>query len=167
MGKIEETIYENYKKSIFEGNYDQAKKAAELGHILKAKIDTEDFQDFDTLKVPISRFIGKYFNPFPYRYDEEQGIIELSTGVITLTGSENKLFSLFSANETKGKDVKIVTKRQISLFVWGEQRVGSTLIRISIMRLRKKIEPDAKNPQILLSIPRKGYIFLGNKVDQF
>lgn len=167
MGKIEEVIYENYKRAIVEGNYDQARKAAEIGQILKSKIETENFLDFDSLKVPITHFIGKYFNPFPYKYDESQAIIELATGVITLTESENKLFSLFSQNETQGKNVKIVTKNQISQHVWGVEKVKSSLIRISIMRLRKKIEPDVKNPQILLSIPRKGYIFLGNKVDHF
>lgn len=167
MGKIEEVIYENYKRAIVEGNYDQARKAAEIGQILKSKIETEDFMDFDTLKVPITHFIGKYFNPFPYKYDESQGIIELSSGVIPLTESEGKLFSLFSQNETQGKNVKIVSKYQISQFVWGIEKAKSSLIRISIMRLRRKIEPDINCPQILLSVPRKGYIFLGNKVDHF
>lgn len=166
MGKIEETIYENYKRAIVEGDYDQAKLAAELGQILKQKIELSKFVDYETLKVPITKFIGRYFNPFPYRYDVIRGIVELETGIITLTKLENKIFSLFSENETQGKDIRIITPAEIAQAVWSSNQKKS-LIRINIMRLRQKLEPDPNNPQILLSVPRKGYIFLGHKVSEF
>lgn len=167
MGKIEEIIFENYKRAILEGNYEQARRAVELGKILKTKIEREQFIDYDSLKVPTTKIIGKYFNPFPYKYYPAQGIVELTSGIITLTKTENKLFYLFSQNETKGKNIKIVTKRQLSLHMWGKKTVSDNLIRINIFRLRKKVEPDYSQPQILSSLPHGGYIFLGNKVDSF
>ncbi len=167
MGKIEEVIYENYKKAIIDGDYDQAKRATELGKILKAKIEAENFVDYDTLKVPVTKIIGKYFNPFPYKYHQMQGVIELASGAVTLTEQENKLFSLFSQNETQGKSIRVVTKKHIASYMWGEEQVISSLVRINIYRLRNKIEPDPKQPQILISLPSRGYLFLGNKVDSF
>ena len=167
MGKIEEVIYENYKKAITGGDYDQARRAVELGKVLKNKIDLEQFIDYDSLKVPITQIIGKHFNPFPYKYHEIQGVIELTTVVITLTEQENKLFGLFSRNETKGKSIKVVTKQLIAQHMWGKEFVANSLIRINIWRLRKKIEPDITYPQLLISLPERGYIFLGNKVDYF
>lgn len=167
MGKIEEVIYENYKRAILEQNFDQANKAVELGKILKIKIETDEFLDYDSLKVPTTKIIGKFFNPYPYKYYPIQGTVELASGVITLSSTENKLFSLFSQNETRGKQVKVVTKRQISTHMWGEPEVADNRIRINIFRLRKKIEPDFTNPQILINYPSGGYLFLGNKVEQF
>lgn len=166
MGKIEETIYENYKTAIINGNYDQARKAVELGKVLKDKIDNDSFIDYDSLKIPITKIIGKHFNPFPYKYDQIQGIIELASGAITLTETENRLFHLLSQNETKGKSIKIITRYQISRHLWGKA-VSASLVRLTIYRLRKKIEPDANNPQIILSLANKGYLFLGNKVLTF
>lgn len=160
-------IFENYKKAIIDGNFDQAKRAAKLGKILKSKIETENFIDYESLKVPITQIIGKHFNPFPYKYHPIQATIELATGLIILTRQENKLFSLFSQNETRGKSIKIITKKAISQHMWGSDYAPPALVRINIFRLRAKIEPDPKNPQILISLPHKGYIFLGNKVEHF
>jgi DNA-binding winged helix-turn-helix (wHTH) protein len=167
MGKIEEVIYENYKKAITEGDYDQARRAVELGKILKEKTEVESFIDYDSLKIPITKVLGKHFNPFPYKYNQLQGTVELASGVITLTETENKLFCLLSQNETKGNDIKIITKSKIAFHIWGGQNVSSNLIRINVLRLRRKIEPDAENPQVLLSLASRGYIFLGNKTQTF
>ena len=64
MGKIEEVIYENYKKAIIDGDYDQAKRATELGKILKAKIEAENFVELRHNSVnhpypPLNRVTGK------------------------------------------------------------------------------------------------------------
>ena len=139
MGKIEEIIYENYKKSIEIGDFDQAKRAIELAQALKSKIEVEGFLDYDSLKIPGSLVLGTFFNPLPYRYNPLDGIIELSTTVITLTKSENKLFKLFSQNESKGKNIVILTKEDISKHLWGDTASTPSAIRLAILRLRKKI----------------------------
>jgi len=167
MGKIEDLIYENYKKAIAEGDFDQARRAVDLGKVLKTKVETENFIDYGSLKVPVSSVLGSHFNPLPYKYDPLQGLVELSSTSILLSEIENKLFLLFSQNETQGKLIKIVTKNQIARHLWGSEGYSSSAIRINILRLRKKIEPDLKNPQILLSVPSMGYVFLGNKIDSF
>lgn len=164
MGKIEEIIYENYKSAIAGGDLEQAKRAIELAQVLKSKIEVEEFQDYDSLKVPNSLVLGRFFNQFPYVYDHDEGIIELSTSVINLSKTENKLFKLFSDNETQGKSIKIVTSEHIKKHMWPGKFVTSNAVRISILRLRRRVEIDPKNPQILIGIHSKGYAFLGNKV---
>lgn len=165
MGKIEDTIYENYRQAIADGDFEQAKKAAEFGQILQSFIESNNFRDYHTHKVPTSKLMGKFFSPFSYKYDPERGIVELDSSVISLTASENKLFYLFSMNESKGKDIKVVSALQICKYMWGGN-VNQGALRIAIYRLRKKIEPDANNPQVILSFPSKGYVFLGNKVSE-
>lgn len=166
MGKIEESIYENYRQAISNGDFLQAKKAAQLGQIFKTFANEYSFFDFNSYKVPTSQIIGRYFNPFPYTYDPASGTIELETSVITLTEAENKLFYLFSLNETKGKKIKIISKNAIYSHMWGEIKPKKGALRIAIHRLRKKIEPDPLHPQIIISLPPRGYIFLGNKINE-
>lgn len=165
MGKLEDTIYENYRQAIAEGDFEQARMATELGKYLREYIDLKHFKDYNTLKVPASQIIGSYFNPFPYSYDPEKGVVKLDTSVITLTETENRLFYLFSKNETKGTDIKVVTKKEIANHLWGTDEYQKSALRLAIFRLRKKIEPDPNNPQILISLPPRGYIFLGNKTE--
>ena len=165
MGKIEEIIYENYKNSIEIGDFEQAKRAIELAQVLKSKVEVEGFLDYDSLKVPGSLILGAFFNPLPYRYNPVDGVVELSTTAITLTESENKLFKLFSQNESKGKNIVVITKSEISKHLWGEKVSSSSAIRIAIYRLRKKIELDTKRPRIIIKMHSKGYVFLGNKVE--
>lgn len=167
MGKIEDVIYENYKKSIEDGDLEQASKAVEFAGILKNKIESEGFVDYNSMKVPASRVLGGFFNPLPYKYDPENGVVELPTSAIVLTPSENKLFYLFSNNETRGKDVRIITNEDIAEHMWGQESHCNGAIRIAVYRLRKKLEPDPENPQTLVSLPARGYIFLGNKVTSF
>lgn len=165
MGKLEDTIYENYRKALEQGDFDQAKKATELGRVIREYVDNNGFKDYSGMKMPASQILGKFFNPLPYTYSPERGTITLDSSVITLTDSENKLFYLFSQNETKGKDIKVITKQQICEHMWDGQPNKPSALRIAIYRLRKKIEPDPDNPQILINLPPKGYIFLGNKLE--
>lgn len=164
MGKIEDIIFQNYKRALSDGNLDQARKALELATNLKDKVDNHAFIDYDSLKVPTSMVLGQFFNPLPYKYFREKGIVELSTSVIHLTTGENRLFSLFADNQSRGKQICIVTKRQIALHMWGKPQTSSSAIRIAIHRLRCKIEMDPKNPQVLISLSGSGYAFLGNEV---
>ena len=163
MGKIEEVILENYRSAIKEGDYDQAKMAVELATQLKNKIDTNGFKDYDSLKLPNAMVLGEFFTPLSYIYDSEAGVVELEGSSIILSKSENKLFKVLEENRSFGKNINIVTKNMLSRLVWDKEKVSNNLIRIAIHRLRKKIEVEPNSPQILLSIPGKGYIFLGNR----
>jgi len=166
MGKIEETIFANYRHAMENGDFDQARRALELASTLKGKVEIEGFRDYEGLKTPTSLALGQFFNPFPYKYNYKDAIVELESTVIRLTSTENKLFSLFSQNETHGTNVKVVSKEQINYSLWGGKATGSA-VRIAILRLRSKIEMDPKNPQVIINHHSNGYIFLGDKVDNF
>lgn len=164
MGKIEEIIFENYKHSIEIGNLDQAKKALELANALKQKIESENFNDYDSLKVPSSMVLGKYFNPFPYTYNYKKGLVKLENSVILLTGKENELFNIFSNNQTSGIQINILTKQELINKLWGKKNISKNALRILVHRLRKKIELDHKHPRIIVNLHNKGYVFLGKYI---
>ena len=46
MGAIEDTIFENYRKSISKGNFKQAKLAVELAKELVTKVESTGFIDY-------------------------------------------------------------------------------------------------------------------------
>ena len=52
----------------------------------------------------------------------------------------------------------------IKMYLWGNESISKNAVRIAIKRLRLKIEPDIKSPQMLISVYNKGYIFLGKRV---
>ena len=165
MGKIEEVIFSNYRKAIEDGNLDQAKKAVELAGVLRTKIELEGFIDYDLETSPIKAAAGKFFNPFPYKYFPEKCLVEIGTASIILTQAENNLFYLFSQNETSGPNVIIIPKEKVHKHLWGDKPMVPSALRISIFRLRQKIEADPKHPQILLNYYNRGYVFLGKKFD--
>jgi DNA-binding winged helix-turn-helix (wHTH) protein len=167
MGTIEEIIFANYKKAMESGDFDQARKALELASVLKTKVEIEGFVDYQSLKAPASLMLGQFFNPFPYKYNYKDRIVELESTVIKLTNNENKLFALFSQNETSGTSIKVIYKKDIKNFLWRNKEVAPSAVRIAILRLRQKIEMNPKSPQIIISYQNSGYLFLGKKVDKF
>ncbi len=164
MGLIEESIFVVYRKALEEGDVDQAQKAVELASFLKQKVELEGFRDHNiTTKVP-SPIAGSFFTPYPYRFYPEKGVVVIGNFAVTLTGKENKLFTLFSLNESSGKEIKIVTRFEIKNYLWGNMAISSNAIRIAIRRLREKLEITKDRPQILISVYGRGYIFLGKRV---
>lgn len=163
MGKIEDSIFENYKKAISGGNLDQAKKAVELAKVLRTKIEQEQFQDYFSEANEIKTLIGSFFSPFPYKYDPIQGIVVIGKTAVSLTNSENKFFQFLSQNQTFEENIKIISSNVINAYMWGT-KVTINATKVLIRRLRQKIEVDPKKPQILINFYNKGYIFLGKRV---
>lgn len=55
---------------------------------------------------------------------------------------------------------KVLTHDAILVQVWGPERIGEMdLIKQSIYRLRKKIEPDPKSPRYIHAVRGRGYYF--------
>jgi DNA-binding response OmpR family regulator len=167
VGKIEEAILENYKQSLQEGNLVQAKVSVNLAKTLKDLIEKDGFIDFESGHSSFKGTIhGDFFQPFPYRYYPNEGVVVVAKTAINLTNTENRLFYLLSQNETHGDIVKVVSREQIRAFLWNERRVTRNAIRILVKRLRTKIEPSPNLPQIILSYNKKGYIFVGKRVNE-
>ncbi|KKQ42077.1 MAG: hypothetical protein US60_C0024G0006 [Microgenomates group bacterium GW2011_GWC1_37_8] len=164
MGIIEDNIFANYRKALEAGSLDQAKKAVDLARTLKEKIEQEGFLDY-SYEDQINNYIPrKFFEPFPYRYYPKEGVVVVMNFAINLTAGENKLFNLLSSNESYAEKITIVNMENIKMYLWGNESISKNAVRIAIKRLRLKIEPDIKSPQMLISVYNKGYIFLGKRV---
>ena len=123
MGKIEDIIFDNYRNAIVEGNLHQAQKAVELAKILRSKIELEGFSDYPAeAKSPVIPQ-NSFFEPFIYKYYPENNYVLIDNAGIFLTPSENKLFYLFSANETAGNEFKIISKTMIRAHLWKDKKV--------------------------------------------
>jgi DNA-binding response OmpR family regulator len=163
MGIIEDSIFANYKKALEAGDLEQAQKAVNMAKELKTRVEMQGFIDYSKGKLSNNHAIGDFYDPFPYRYYPEDGIVVVNNSAVNLTKSENKLFYLFSKNETKGTEINIVTESVIKNFLWPEKKVTNNAVRIAVHRLRRKLEPDSEDPQILIGIYNKGYLFLGKR----
>ena len=166
MGVIEDTIFENYRRSISKGNIKQAKLAVDLASDLVKKVEGGGFLDYKcrTQRKNASMDRKNVFKPFPYSYYPREGVVVINNSAINLSYSENKLFYLLSNNESSGTSINIISKEHIIDFMWRGRVVTKAALRTAIQRVRRKIETDAGKPQIIISFYSKGYIFLGNRI---
>ena len=72
---------------------------------------------------------------------------------VKLTGTEFRLLAYLAANAGR-----VLTHQMILSHVWGPEYADHTeYLRVYIRQLRKKLEPDPEEPQILLTEPGTGY----------
>lgn len=164
MGIIEDSLFSVYRDALNHGDIDQAEHAVDLMKKLREKVDIFGFKDPQQNSVDVTNTLGSFFIPFPYRYYESEHMIVLEKTAIILTNSENKLFKLLTENETQGMDLKPITNDMIKRHLWNEQIITSNAIRLSIKRIRDKIEPNPENPKVLINLYQKGYLFLGKRI---
>ncbi|OGM27276.1 hypothetical protein A3D00_04045 [Candidatus Woesebacteria bacterium RIFCSPHIGHO2_02_FULL_38_9] len=164
MGKIEDSIFENFRKAIGEGNLAQAEKAIELAKLLRSKVDFEDFIDFKTSIDSGITNIKSFFEPFPYRYYPAEGTVVIGKSGIFLSQRENKLFYFLSQNETNMKVIRIISSQDVKNHLWYGKKVTNNALKMAIRRIRLRIESDPKKPQMLINLYGKGYLFLGNNL---
>ncbi|MDT3995244.1 response regulator transcription factor, partial [Mammaliicoccus fleurettii] len=76
---------------------------------------------------------------------------------VNLTSREYDLLTYFIKNKNQ-----VLTKSQIYERVWGYSiSVDDNTLMVHIRTLRKKIEDDANNPQLIQTVRGKGYIYRG------
>lgn len=161
LGNIEEAIMANYKRALENGNFTQAGKATELAGKLRDLIEHQGFVDTKKL-IDQPRLLSlNIFRPLPYTFDPQSAVVYLFSQVINLTPVENRFFLLLSQNETSFDNIKVLKSSVIKQFVWQNQSVTDNALRILIRRLRKKLEPNPGNPELIINFNRKGYLFLG------
>lgn len=163
MGIIEDSIFSVYKDAIVRGDMEQAQHAVDLVKKLREKIDIEGFIDPPLDQTEKTSISGTFFEPFPYRYYEEDSMVVMGGSAILLTKSENHLFKLLSKNETQGVTIKPITHTMIKRHLWNDKKVSSNALRLAIKRIRHKIEPET-NPRILINHYSHGFLFLGKKI---
>lgn len=86
-----------------------------------------------------------------YIFDFKKNELTKDGEIIKLTDIETKILSLFIKNSNN-----ILSREELSEELDG---VEDRTIDVQILRLRKKIEENIKNPKYLKTIRNKGYIF--------
>jgi len=109
------------------------------------------------LRVMERHVLYKHESPIfmsgPLRIDFEAHSVFVKNKSVKLTGTEYNLLKLLALNAGK-----LVTQKQILLEVWGPNAIEqSHYLRVYITQIRKKIEADPGNPQLLLTEPGVGY----------
>ena len=89
----------------------------------------------------------------PVTIDLASHIVTRDGAEVKLTGTEFRLLGYLAANAGR-----VLTHRMILTHVWGPEYADHTeYLRVYVRQLRKKLEPDADEPQILLTEPGIGY----------
>lgn len=91
-----------------------------------------------------------------------QVVVDPNANAITLNGVEKrlepKLISLLCLLAAQGRDV--ISRQDITQAIWPNVVVGEESITRAIFALRNALGDDAKQPQYIETIPKKGYRFL-------
>jgi DNA-binding response OmpR family regulator len=88
--------------------------------------------------------------------DETQGLVEVDGNIISLTAKEFELIRFLSNHP-----YRVFTVQQLYENVWGPYYEGDDkTVVIHISRLRKKVELDAKQPEIIVNLRGIGYKFV-------
>lgn len=100
------------------------------------------------MQASLVKFAGFLFN-------REQGTLSLNDEFIHLEHQQSKILSVLIDNKDR-----VVTRDQIAEQVWQGIVVEDNTISKAITRLRKVLNDNAKSPQIIKTIPKKGYKFI-------
>jgi len=85
--------------------------------------------------------------------DFEKNIMTMGGTELALTRTEHKLLLLFARNAGR-----VLTPDQILERVWGQEYVGeSHLLRVTMGRLRQKLNDDPREPRFIQTRPGIGY----------
>ncbi|NMF04190.1 response regulator transcription factor [Clostridium beijerinckii] len=85
--------------------------------------------------------------------DKNSAIVQLSKRTIELTAKEFELLVFFAEHPNQ-----IFTITQLYEKVWGMDSLGDDqTVKVHIMRLRKKLESDSKNPKLIQNVRGLGY----------
>lgn len=159
MGKIEDVVFENYIRSLQEGDLDQAKKAVRLIEEVKRVIEKEGFIDYPNENTQSTQQIpSNYFEPFCYEYDTRTMILTTPSGLIPLSKGESDLFMLFHENQSYDDQIKIIGYHDIRLAT-NSKESRTAKVRVRIHRLKKKIEKHTQT-KIFFTYRKAGYVFL-------
>lgn len=100
------------------------------------------------MQVSLVKFAG-------YVFDKELGTLSLNDEFIHLEHQQSKILSVLIDNKER-----VVTRDHIAEQVWQGIVVEDNTISKAITRLRKVLNDNAKSPQIIKTIPKKGYQFI-------
>ena len=92
------------------------------------------------------------------RFDSAAHTLQIDGRNIPLTGIERRLVALLVSRFGTA-----ISHADIRRLVWGEAwNGGDEALRVTVNRLRKKMETDQRKPEILVSVRGVGYRMNGN-----
>ena len=98
----------------------------------------------------------------PITIDVSHLRVSVDGKTLSLTGLEGYILHYLAVHAHT-----VCTPDQIGSGIWGSIDEGAIgLIRITIRRLRQKIEPDPMNPIYLLTSPERGYMLVGHEQNE-
>ncbi len=98
----------------------------------------------------------------PIRVDTLQHEVSIDGKTSRLTPNEARVLHFLAVNANK-----VCTASQIVSHVLGVQHLEDTsFIKLTIRRLRVKIEPDPTHPIYILTVPDVGYTLVGHDLDE-
>jgi two-component system phosphate regulon response regulator OmpR len=105
-------------------------------------------------ETPVEETVPKILHLGPIRYDIERGEMWLGEDLVRLTATESQLMKIFSAQPGEAiSRVKLVEDL-------GRDRgqAQERAVDVQITRLRRKIEPNPKQPRYLQTVRGAGYM---------
>ncbi len=97
----------------------------------------------------------------PIRLEHSRRLVtftDRSTKAIKLSRGETAVLSCLMDHPDQPIPIAKIAYTALDYFL--EEEEAKQLVRPYIFRLRQKLERDAKSPQLILTIPRKGYMFV-------
>jgi two-component system KDP operon response regulator KdpE len=92
--------------------------------------------------------------------DLARHIVKRGEEEVRLTSTEHKLLAYLATNAGR-----VLTHRQILEHVWGPGYEGETQnLRVYVSQLRRKLDPDSVQPQMITTEPGVGYRFIADEV---
>jgi DNA-binding response OmpR family regulator len=95
--------------------------------------------------------------PHAIRFDATTGALHIDGRNVPLTGIEKRFIALFA--ERIGESI---SHQEIRDRIWGDDwSGGDEALRVTVNRLRRKIEGNQRKPEILISVRGIGYRMMG------
>lgn len=88
----------------------------------------------------------------PFTFDIERGVLQRAGAPVRLTTRETELMKLFARAAGRSLAREDLTG--------GDQSISDRAVDVQINRLRRKIEPDPREPRYLRTIRGEGYMFI-------
>jgi two-component system phosphate regulon response regulator OmpR len=85
-------------------------------------------------------------------FDPERGELRGPDGVVRLTGGETALLAALAAHRGE------VLSREAIAAALGTPEAGERAIDVQVTRLRRKVEPDPREPRFIQTIRHRGYV---------
>ena len=87
-----------------------------------------------------------------WRYDPQRDELRAGEEIVRLTGMEANLMRLLAAEPGVALSREVLAERNT--------QINDRTIDVQVTRLRRKIEPDAKNPRYLVTVRGEGYMLM-------